>query len=411
MILDDILKKLEEYHKITDDNIIGVGYGYKSTNGIISDELSIIFTVKEKIEKDKLTPEQLLPETIIIDNTSINTDVVKGSYVKYCDESFYEWKKTSPSNRKTFRPLKCGISCSNITTMYDYSGTLGFLAVDNETNSLVGVSNNHVFVNDASICSERLSNGEISNIKGNIVGQKHESPNDMFPIGKVKRYYPIRQFDYNYAEVALTTIYSGQTYIDTKSSYNQEGLIPSTYQFATTEEINNLLVPGTESYNPLLYSAGRTTGAKGEGSTKLLVYQFPAVATISYDIQGVSTPIMFSDLILFVATTGKTQPISDICNYPIWHGDSGSALIADFSGTKKIIGLCFSGSGNVGLACRIDRVSSSINISAWNGEPVNYSSETIIEEITIDGLSDQEYITVSGKTYWQAGLVNEQKKN
>ena len=94
-----------------------------------------------------------------------------------------------------------------------------------------------------------------------------------------------------------------------------------------------------------------------------------------------------------------------MCDYPIWHGDSGSALIADFSGTKKIIGLCFSGSDKVGLACRIDRISSLINISAWNGEPVNYSSETEIDEITVDGLSDYEYITVSGKTYWQAGLV------
>lgn len=403
---EELLKKLEEYHKITDDNVIGVGYGYKTTNGIISDELSIVFTVKDKTEKEKLTPEQLLPESIVIGDSKIGTDVVKGEFIKFCDDSFYNWQTSTPSNRNSFRPLKCGVSCSNITSMYNYTGTLGFLAIDNETHSLVGVSNNHVFVNDASICSERLTNGEISNIKGNVVGQKHESPNDMVPIGKVKRYYPIRQFEYNYAEVALTTIYSGQTYIDPNSSYNQEGLMSSAYPFATTEEINNLLKPGTSSYNPLLYSAGRTTGAKGEGDTKLLVYQFPAVATISYEIQGVSTSVMFSDLIEFVATTGSTQPISDICDYPIWHGDSGSALIADFSGIKKIIGLCFSGSGQVGLACRIDRVSSLINISAWNGEPVNYSSSTIIEEITVDGLSDAEYITVAGKTYWQAGLVS-----
>jgi len=402
---EELLKKLEEYHKNTDDNIIGVGYGYKTTSGIISDELSIVFTVKDKIDNDKLKPEQLLPDSLVIGDETIKTDVVIGSYEKFCDDSFYDWETIPPSNRNTFRPLKCGVSCSNITSMYNYSGTLGFLAIDNETNSLVGVSNNHVFSDDSSICSERSIDGEIYNIKGNIVGQKHETPNDMFPIGIVKRYYPIRQTEYNYAEVSLTTIYSGQTYINKKTSYNQEGLESSSYSFATTDEINNLLKPGNISYNPLLYSAGRTTGAKGEYITKLLVYQSPAVATVSYNIQGVSTPIVFSDLIVFVATTGTTQPISDMCDYPIWHGDSGSALIADFSGTKKIIGLCFSGSDKVGLACRIDRISSLINISAWNGEPVNYSSETEIDEITVDGLSDYEYITVSGKTYWQAGLV------
>lgn len=157
------------------------------------------------------------------------------------------------------------------------------------------------------------------------------------------------------------------------------------------------------SKNPII-SAGRTTGGKGEGDTKLLIYQFPVAASVAYYRQGVSTVIDYSDLIAFVATTGTTRPIQFTCNYPIWHGDSGSALIADISGTKKIIGLCFAGSTNLGVACRIDRVATAMNISAWNGEPVNFSDTSNIMEYTVNGLSDLEYIDFEGKRYWQVGL-------
>jgi len=410
MTHEELLKKIEEYHKSTDDNVIGVGYGYKTVNGIMTNEEAIVFTVKQKLSKTQLTKEQLLPQKINIDNKTISTDVVQGSYELFCDAEFYNWQIIAPTNRNSFRPLKGGISSSNFTSMSGSTGTLGFFAIDNDTNSLVGVTNNHVYVNDAFICSERNPSGLITNIKGDIVSQPHEYLDDNYPIGVVKRYYPIRENPpegFNYIDASVTTIYSGETYIDSGISYNQEGLSASTYPFATTDEINNLLTSGTTSYNPLLYSAGRTTGGKGEGNTKLRVYQFPAVATISYYYrQGSGVTVDYSDLIAFVATTGTTQPIEYVCDYPIWHGDSGSALIADISGTKKIIGLCFAGSTNLGLACRIDRIAELMNLSAWNGESVSFSDASNIMEYTVNGLSDLEYIDYDGKRYWQVGLRN-----
>ena len=50
-----------------------------------------------------------------------------------------------------------------------------------------------------------------------------------------------------------------------------------------------------------------------------------------------------------------------------------------------------------GYACRIDRVASLMNISAWNGGNANFSDIN-------NGLSDQVSIEISGKTYWQVGL-------
>ena len=404
MTHEELLKTIEEYHQKTDDNVLGVGYGYKTAKGLLTDEISVVFTVKEKLPKEQLTKEQLLPKEIELNNKLISTDVVQGTFKLFCDPTFYNWMNTGYTvpNKGTFRPLIGGISSSNFTSMSGSTGTLGFFAIDNDTNSLVGVSNNHVYINDAFICSERNPDAltGITNVKGDVVSQRHEYLNDNFPIGVVKKYYPIRENGFNYIDASVTTIYSGNTYINSGTSFNQEGLTASTYPFASTSEIDNLLVS-----NPLLYSAGRTTGAKGEGTTKLRIYQFPIVASVAYNRQGTDVVIDYTDLIAFVATTGSTQPF-DICSYPIWHGDSGSALIADLSGTKKIIGLCFAGTLNEGVACRIDRVASLLNLSAWNGESVNFSDNNNIMEHTINGLSDLEYVDIEGKRYWQVGLRN-----
>ena len=406
---EELLKIIEDYHTNTDDNIVGVGYGYKETNGIITDEKSIIFSVKEKLPISKLASHKILPSEVKISNDEIlTTDVIQEEYklmTTVCDPAFYTWQTTPPSNRNKFRPLKGGISTTNYTRSSNYVGTLGLIAKDNDTNSIVGVSNNHVLIDDAFICSERSKIGAITNIKNNDVTQPNEPGNSSISnsIGKVKKYYPIRSDRYNYVDVALTTVKSSD--INLSSSYHQEGLSTTNLPFATTSEINNLLTT-----NPLLYSAGRTTGAKGEGLLKLRVLSSPyVVSSIYYNKQGAGISVSYSDCIRYCVTYDTTQPITSICPYPIAGGDSGSALIADFSGTKKIIGLAFAGSSDnlKGIACRIDRIQTLMSISAWNGEAISFSNTNSTMEITVDGLSDNEYIDyIDGKRYWQSGLRN-----
>ena len=136
--------------------------------------------------------------------------------------------------------------------------------------------------------------------------------------------------------------------------------------------------------------------------TKLKVSQLAATILVGpYNKQGEGVTVDFSDCIGFVATTGSTL---DACIYPIYHGDSGSALIAEISGVTKIIGLAFAGGDYVGYACRIDRIATLLNISAWNGESVGYSDTAGTLEYTVNGLSDSEYIDFEGKRYWQVGL-------
>lgn len=398
MTREEILKLTQEYHQKTNDNVIGVGYGFKMVNGMVTNEKSIVFTVKEKKPIESLSPDELLPSNIDLSIGKVSTDVIQGNIRRLeCQNNIEE-----TSNRVSFRPLLGGISCSAMPAMSASTGTLGFFAIDNDTNTLVGVSNNHVLIKDAFISSEQDINGELSSFINNHITQPHEYLNDDYPIGLVKRYHPLRSpIFYNTVDVALTTVISGTTYIDSGISYKQANLSDTItglgLDFATTEELDNLLTT-----DPLLYSAGRTTGAKGEGSIKLRVDSIADSITVEYNKQGVETIVYFTDLIHFVATTGSTYPYSK-CKYPIYSGDSGSALIADINGTKKIIGLCFAGGDYDGFACRIDNVASLMNISAWKGENVGYSTG-IVNEYIVNGLSNDEYVDYNGHRYYQAGL-------
>lgn len=198
----ELKKTINEYYQNTNDNIVGVGYGYKTINGQITDEKSIIFTVKEKKSISELKEDELLPKEINISNEKITTDVVQGKFKLIFDIDFYKWipdncegietvicdnvpydSKIKPSNRNSFRPLKSGVSISNYTNLSNFVGTLGFFAKDNETNSLVGVTNNHVVVPNAFICSERNISGIKENVKGDTISQPNENVYDNYPIG------------------------------------------------------------------------------------------------------------------------------------------------------------------------------------------------------------------------------------
>jgi len=428
----DISKLTEKYLKETDKNIIGVSYGYNMVDGKFTDEKVISFTVKEKLPMDKLGSNKVLPKIIEHDGNIFHTDVIQGDFklldASFCYSEHYTWWQywqpipTTPSNRDEKRPLKGGISTTNYTSKINSIGTLGFLAVDTETDSLVGVSNNHVLVDDAFIASERTNDNVVTNISGDISTQPHESGNygTSNKIGLVKRYVPIKEGEINYVDGAITTIES--EHVDNNESWKQEGLtgVTTPMGFASTEEIDSLLVT-----DPFLFSAGRTSGAKGELETKLKVIATNSAITIDYNKQGVETTVTFSDCIIFVAS-GTTVTPGDYCFFPIAPGDSGSALIADFSGTKKIIGLCFAGSSiNIpldendpespvvavsfyGIANRIDKVADELNIRAWMGEQVNYSTPNIneIESYVLSGKTSLESFVKDGKTFSQVGLTN-----
>jgi hypothetical protein len=231
-----------------------------------------------------------------------------------------------------------------------------------------------------------------SSIETGYIGQNN-------PIGVVKRYYPIySQPTVNTIDAALLTL--NQSDINTGTSYQQLGLTwTDPLDFATSSEILDLVVSGTP-----LYSTGRTTGAKGEGDMKLIPYMIGVSSTITgNEKQGVAINTSFNQGIAFVASA-TTTPMGDVCIYPIVAGDSGSALIGEFSGVRKIVGLNFAGSDFIGLANYITNVQTLLDISPYTGQTVNYSDTGNTQYHYVSGKSSDVTLNISGDIFWQVGL-------
>lgn len=407
MILTESIKeKIQELFKSTPDNV-GVSYGKKVTNGEFTGEVGIVFSVERKLPLENIDENQILPSSINIDGVDYVTDVIQVGIVKtlVCDSTTlnncYGWQTSAPGNRATIRPLVGGISVTSNNNSNSV-GTLGFIAVDSTTQALVGVSNNHVVIGDAFYTSDRNINGIIQNELSDGVyqnGESSETPDKY--IGQVLRYVPIKlptqspPYPPNQVDGALVSVASAD--ISNTESFKQFGLsYTNPMPFASTAEIDSLL-----SLNPSVYSSGRTSGAKGEGVCTLVISAVGSSSFVNgYNLQNVDQSVYFTDLIEFT----RTNPD---CTYPIAPGDSGSALIASFGGTWKIIGLVFAGSDYIGYACRIDEVAAQLGIEAWDGTAKNYIDNSSVQYITVNGASNNKTLICNTDEYWQVGLTTD----
>ena len=412
MNIEDIKLKVQEL-ALSTPNINSVSYGYKFVKGEQTDELCIIYGIEQKKPISELSPEEILPSKIAIKGHLLKTDVFEMSAGELLACNPYCGQIAGPNsadNRAFTRPLKGGLSITS-TNNINTVGTLGFIGVHTETQTLVGVTNNHVLIQDAFYTSERNLFGTIQNEYSPIdyVYQDGESgsiPPSNYNIGQTLRYVPIlkQENGVNFVDGAICSLEAED--VDVLTSYQQAGvndyILP--LPFATTLEIDNLL-----QTNPMLYSSGRTTGPKGGTSCPMRVFAIFSSSVIQYNLQGVPTWTYWSDLISYVKPENDPS-LSTICDNPVYSGDSGSALIADFGGVRKIIGLVFAGQkeGAVfkyGYACRIDRVASELGIQAWDGTAKGYVNPASITYKTTSNGSSNKTINCAGTTYWQVGLT------
>jgi hypothetical protein len=409
MNIEDIKLKVQEL-AISTPNINSVSYGYKFVGNEQTDELCIMYGVEEKKPLSELSPEEILPSEIEIGEHKLKTDVLQMNNVEslacnpYCGQV---GGPNSAANRAVTRPLKGGLSITS-TNNANTVGTFGFIGVHTETQTLVGVTNNHVTIQDAFYTSERNLAGVIKNEYSPVdyVYQNGEGINPANIIGQSLRYVPlIKQGNgVNFVDAAIFSL--DPAYVDIATSYQQAGVSDYTQPlpFATTAEIDNLL-----STNPMLYSSGRTTGPKGGASCPMRVFSIFSTSIIKFKLQGTLTFTFWSDLITFVKPVNDPS-LSPICDNPIYSGDSGSALIADFGGVRKIIGLAFAGGlvdGIIyyGYACRIDRVAAEIGIEAWDGTAKGYVDPASITYKTTYNGSSNKILSCDDVNYWQVGLT------
>ena len=424
--MEAILLKIEELGKElflnnnslnTSSNITSISYGYKHVNNIQTDELCVVYTVKEKKPISELLPSEIISKTISIDNAIVKTDVKELYSIKLlaCNPACGQVAgPSSAANRTYTRPLKGGLSITSTNTVTTV-GTMGFIAVHTATNTLVGVTNNHVVIQDAYIACNRGNSSPYENEYQpiNSVYQNGEAgviPPPNYTIGQTLKYKPISNTATNSVDCAIFSL--RQTDIDMtnpSTSVMQAGVsYTAALPFATTAEINSLLAS-----NPMLYSSGRTTGPKGGAACPLRILSTFNTFSINYKLQGINVPCTFTNVLSFVKPVNDPT-LSPVCSNPIYGGDSGSALIADFGGVRKIIGLVFAAGedlvGNVifGYACRIDLVATQMGIQAWDGTNKGFVDESSIVHKTVLGLSCNETLqcSVSDPIYYQAGITN-----
>jgi hypothetical protein len=419
-LTDGIKSKIKELYDSTDENIHGVALGHKFKNGVKTDEISIVFRVIKKIPKDQLPSDKMLPSEIEVDGIKIKTDVKESKIAQLV--SCYA---SGDPNIARLQPIESGASMlspmrggqeiimfpkgwtKNESGNYGIEvGTLGFFCIDNMDGKTVGMTNAHVAVENYLFCSEKQLDGinmydpakwvNGSNYNPSALSANADNPYEQI-VKRIKRFSGVSLERTNYVDSAVLMMRPSAIDANSYKMWGPIGVDPfsSPMSFATTQEIDSLL-----STDPRLFSTGRTSGPKGftnSPSCNLRTLDVGSIGEIGHPSIGI---MEYSDMIAY--------GYEDYSEGASLGGDSGSALIALFGSTYKIIGQVFAGDGYTGYACRIDRIAQEMKVRAWDGTlNKGTGSENNLGELRLYG-SDQRsgqtsFVHTDGHTYWQVG--------
>lgn len=428
------------------ENIIAIGFGKKYVNNIKTDTNSIVFYVENKLPLNQIPENEIIPNTVNLENISYSTDVVEATKPEFIMGCYSSSSHPDILKLQTNTlPLKGGqeliVFPENFTTNnYSYC-TLGFLCVDSTDNKFVAITAAHPIVSRLQIAPNRNLTTESTNpyntYEQNLtyngsgyrpsVGIWENKTNtntpDIIISDYIKKYSNLSAESavINYTDVAVVSI--GNNSFTTQSLINIDShkiYVPSgqteyasAMEFATTEELNNLIQD-----NPIVYSTGRTTGPKGyfENSVdyntntgffcRMYIESMSNTTAITFQ----NTSYIFGDSILFGYADDppdETPPVS--------LGDSGSALIAEYpGGIRKIIGVVFARNGKWGYANRIDKIVQELDIRKWDwtestdstelSSRLQLASPSVIKKQINDPINSQAKTTIDNKTYYQSGF-------
>jgi hypothetical protein len=131
-------------------NVVATGVGFKTVEGQLSREPSVIVSVTQKVPKAQLAPQDIVPQVL----NSVKTDVQEVGV-------FRAWQ-LGPKDRH--RPAVPGISCGHLAVT---AGTLGCLV--RRGGDVFILSNNHILANinrasrgDAILQPARFDNGSMA---------------------------------------------------------------------------------------------------------------------------------------------------------------------------------------------------------------------------------------------------------
>jgi hypothetical protein len=370
--------ELLSFYETTADNVCGVGFGFKTVNGAEQATPSIIFHVRQKKPKAEVPAEELLPATLVINGQEYQTDVIEvpEDSIRYMGTCYEYFNEADPEVARlqgfpeALVPMRGGqeiVMCPEGSNAYGGAsfGTLGFFAIDITDNKIVGVTNTHVVVYDTMYSGDvtRPPAAELLDIK-NIIepkhwaldGQKYPACAHIRDDGAtyhpaalhVKRYVP--QYSQqqvnenntlsNNVDAALLIMNDGKfggtdTYFVDETSFsvrrpsdmealedNNPSLLPPYLPFASRVELDDMFSKIlNQGLNVYVRSTGRTSGPKGYCEARKIRITRRIVSQV-----GSATFPPYKDIF-------ETKPDTDALPGTIAGnaGDSGSAIIADFT--------------------------------------------------------------------------------
>jgi hypothetical protein len=132
MAIQPEFSRVKEAHKealMAKPNVIGVGMGYKVSEGVRTEELCLVTLVRQKVPPSALQAEALVPKVI----EGVRTDVIEIGEVRALQTHTSRW-----------RPAPAGVSLGHYRIT---AGTFGCLVRDRATGAPLMLSNNHVLAN------------------------------------------------------------------------------------------------------------------------------------------------------------------------------------------------------------------------------------------------------------------------
>lgn len=328
------MRQIKEAHKeeiMAKPNVVGVGIGFRYVGRRMTDEVTVVALVREKIAEAGLPREAMVPREL----DGVRTDVIEVGELRALQ---------APTDR--WRPAPGGVSIGHFRIS---AGTLGVVVRDRPSGEQLILSNNHVMANsnDAQVGDPILQPGGADG--GN-------APADV--IAELLRFVPI---EFNMAEptcgVAGTVagVLSGLAVLVGSShrmrtyKVNQQAsnLVDAAVARPVQDDmvLDEILgigdVEGTQP--PMLGMAVRKSG-RTTGFTQGTITVLDATVSVNY---GVGRVARFENQIVGTAMSQG--------------GDSGSLLVA--ADSQQAVGLLFAGSPQSTIFNPIDVVLNSLDVT------------------------------------------------
>ena len=326
-LLRGFLSQLMRSNPFSQYGVHGVGVGAKVVAGRATDQLVIRFHVAYKIPPSQLLPEQRIPDTFQYFSQKDNREVTLKTDVI---ESPAGRPHTDPES--VVRPVPGGVSCSGHGDAWGGTGTMGGWVWDNTDDSIVMLSNQHVFGNTA----------------GTPIIQPGSGDGGMFPqdqIGQVKRSIPLIPVpmgqkpvpgDCNFVDAAIADLDNSDNFDLTVLEVG-----PGVY------DIDSPVIGMT------VEKFGQTTGhTVGE------ITDFPYNVLLEYPVEG---DVALCECFRFETNDPAQLPLSSM-------GDSGALVFQQGAPgvIKPVVGLLFGGgtgtNNNWTMACQITNVFSALDL-------------------------------------------------